>query len=63
MWHNPRDPVDEQSVRRTACNMLSLLSVNRASTPTERFPSWEDALEFPDVDCDEVFPGVFIGDA
>jgi len=53
--------IDEAFMRRTTDNLRSLCAINNPCSERERFPSHSDALEFPDVDCDEVYPDIFLG--
>ena len=45
------------TVRGIALEMISILSVE----PEETGESSKYSLDFPGVDADEVFPGIFIG--
>ena len=51
---------ENDPVRKVALQMRSLCAVNYAGAI---FPNpKEEHFEFPDVDCDQVFVGIYIGD-
>ena len=52
---------ENDPVRQMALKLRSLLAVN---SPGSVFPGPKaEDLDFPDVDCDDVFPGIYIGDS
>ena len=52
------ESIDEAFIRRLTSNLRSLCCVVE-----RQFPSQCDVEEFPDVDCDKVYPGVYLGNA
>jgi hypothetical protein len=52
------ESADEAFIRRGTDNLRSLCCI-----VARQFPSRCDSAEFPDVDCDEVYPDVFLGNA
>ncbi len=53
----PDDPV-----RQIALKLRSLLAVNYSGSVFPRSSGVSDP-EFPEVDCDEVHPGIYVGNA
>jgi hypothetical protein len=53
--------IDEAFIRRTTDNLRSLLTIKKSSISqfSPDYPVKDP--EFPDVDCDEVYPGIFVG--
>ena len=54
-----KETVDEACMRRTTDNLRSLCCINNNSFGT--ILSHCDAQEFPEVNCDEVYPGIYLG--
>ena len=54
-----KETVDEACMRRTTDNLRSLCCINNNSFGT--ILSHCDAQEFPEVNCDEVYSGIYLG--